>query len=303
MQEAPETTPQGPVFLLGAPRSGTSLVYRALCLNPRASYISNWLNRFPRRRALSMLVGVPRRLPALRSRYWFGEDSNAYRYGRRRPLLERLFPAPVEGEPVFAESGVANAPLSSPTQEQAARLRATFDAIRRYGGGVVVSKRISNNLRIPYLAGAFPKARFVALVRDGRAVALSLSRVNWWEESNLWWLEGETPAGWTAAGRDPWELCARAWVEEVHAIERGLAGLAPDRVLRLSYEDLVADPIERLTAIARFSGLPLSEDWLQALKELRFPNRNEAWRRDLPEAAAATVTRIQAEELRRYGYE
>ncbi|MBV9253816.1 MAG: sulfotransferase, partial [Actinobacteria bacterium] len=36
-----------PLFLVGAPRSGTSLLYKALCLHPDAAYISNWVNRFP----------------------------------------------------------------------------------------------------------------------------------------------------------------------------------------------------------------------------------------------------------------
>ena len=32
--------------------------------------------------------------------------------------------------------------------------------------------------------------RFVVLVRDGRAVAESLSRVDWWETNHVWWYGG-----------------------------------------------------------------------------------------------------------------
>jgi len=96
-----------PLFIVGAPRSGTSLLYKLLCLHPRAAWISNWGRRAPGQPALAMLNRLAPRLPATRRRAWFGADGgNAYVYGRPRPLVERLFPMPVEGEPVYRRCGV-----------------------------------------------------------------------------------------------------------------------------------------------------------------------------------------------------
>jgi sulfotransferase family protein len=291
-----------PLFVVGAPRSGTSLAYRALSLHPQAAYISNWLGRKPRLPILSVLNRIPRRLPGLRSRYWFGEDSSdAYRYGTKRPLLERLFPAPIEGGPLFEACGLRDAqpPVEA---EQAASLRAAFAALTRYGGGTtVVSKRIINNRRLAFLAQVFPEARFISIVRDGRAVAYSLSRVNWWEESDLWWFGG-TPRQWREQGGDPWEACARTWVEEVRVIESALAGMAPERVMRVSYEAMVANPLGELGRMARFGGLPESRTWSLSLQRLQYPNRNEGWRRNLEPAVVAQIEGTQSAELRRYGY-
>src|SRR5262245_41010193 len=89
------------VFLLGAPRSGTSLLYKALCMHPEAVWISNWLRKYPDAPVLAAASRLPRRLPECRRRVWFGSDSNAYVYGHHRPLWERAFPMPVEGEPIF----------------------------------------------------------------------------------------------------------------------------------------------------------------------------------------------------------
>jgi Sulfotransferase family len=295
----------GPVFLVGPARSGTSLLYKAVCLHPDTAYVSNWVARFPSAPGLARLNRLAARFPELRRRSWFGSDSNAYVYGTRRPLHVRLFPMPVEGEPVYAASGVPliEGIVPEGTERQQDRLRSAFTKIREASGGTVfVNKRIGNNRRIPFLESAFPGARFVAIVRDGRSVALSLSKVDWWERSILPWY-GASPAQWAAEGRDPWEACARNWVEDVNAMERGLRSLSQDRVLRLSYESFVEAPLDVLRRIAGFAGLRSRPEWDRALTGLVFPDRNEAWRSDLDSSAIATITGVQRETLEAHGYE
>ena len=294
-----------PLFLVGPARSGTSLLYKALCLHPDASYISNWVARFPRWPRLAWLNRIASRFPGLRRRAWFGDDSNAYVYGTRRSLAVRLVPMPVEGEPVYAACGVPLFDDAAPerTVREQAALRSCFAKIRTAGGGtVLVNKRIGNNRRIPFLAAAFAGARFVAIVRDGRGVALTLSKVDWWERSVLPWY-GKTPARWAAEGRDPWEACARNWVEDVHAIEEGLAGVPDSRVLRLTYESFVNSPLESLVRIAGFAGFAHDADWERSLTRLTFPDRNEAWRSELEPATLATITAVQRPTLEAYGYD
>ena len=291
-------------FVVGPARSGTSLLYKTLCLHPDVAYISNWVARsgWP---WLAVLDRVPRRFPAATTKLWFGEDSNAYRYGRRRPLLERAFPTPVEGEPVYGRAGIARPGGTARLgPDPAASLRASFEAIRSFGGGsCFVSKRIANNLRIPLLADVFPGARFIALVRDGRAVAASLSRVDWWQDSFVWWYGG-SPRRWRDEGGDPWEICASNWVEELAQIDDGLASVASEQVLRLRYEDLVADPVPTLTRIAGFLGVA-SDDrrWRSSLATLRFSDRSERWREGLDAPTIERITRIQRADLERHGYE
>lgn len=293
-----------PVFLIGPARSGTSLLYKVLCLHPEAAYISNWVARYPRVTRLAMLDRLARSMPSTRRRAWFGDDSNAYVYGRRRSLRRRLFPMPVEGEPVYTACGVPqDRELGAGDMlEQGRALRRSLSSIRAASGGsVLINKRIANNLRIAFLAAVYPDARFVSLVRDGRAVALSLSRVDWWPGSTPWW-SATTPREWAARGGDPWELCARNWVEELGAIERGLALIPSAQVLRLSYESFVQDPQGTLAHIAGFAGLPEDAEWSATVAELGFPNRNEAWRSTLDEDAIATINAVQAERLETYGY-
>jgi hypothetical protein len=293
-----------PLFILGAPRSGTSLLYKVLCLHPDVAYISNWMRRAPRVPALVAVNRLAPRFPRFRRSVWFGTDSaNAYVYGERRPLSERLFPMPVEGEPVFQSCGIApGLPTGPPDPTQIACMRKTFTALQRYAGaGLVVSKRIASNQRIPLLSAAFPAARFVHLIRDGRAVAYSLSQVAWWEEDVVWWL-GTSPGRWHQQGGDPWELRARHWVRELESVGQGLLTVPPDQQLQIRYEDLVDRPLEIIARVALFAGLPDDGGWTTELGRLQYPNRNERWREALAGEVRSQVERVQYDQLLRFGY-
>lgn len=294
-----------PVFLVGPARSGTSLLYKLLCLHPDAAFVSNYVARLPGVPWLAGLNRLARRMPATQRRVWFGSGAaNAYVYGRPRALADRLFPMPVEGEPLFRRAGFEppTPGTGQGTDTVEARLRRQIRTLRSAtGASIFVNKRIANVYRIPILTKAFPDARFVVLVRDGRAVALSLSKVDWWPASPVPWYGG-TPGDWASEGRDPWELCARNWVEELRAMEAGLAGVPAAHVLRLSYEELVAEPASRLHEVAAFAGLAPSADWDRRLDPIRLPNRNESWRDSLDPQARATIEEVQAATLAAYGY-
>ena len=223
-----------PVFLIGAPRSGTSLLYKSLALHDGFSYISNYNERLPRWGPVALLNRVPAHLPQARRKVWFGgEGGNAYVYNGRRPLVHKLLPMPTEGESLFARSGLPEAPPPDdlPTRGGHPLAADHLRGLRTFGGGQrLLCKRIANNLRLPLLVEAFPDATFVLLTRDGRAVASSLRKVNWWPGFWVFWY-GSTTDQWEAAGGDPWELAARHWVEEVEAIACGLTAIPPDQLL------------------------------------------------------------------------
>lgn len=289
------------MFIVGAPRSGTSLLYRVLALHPRAAWISNYNRRLPALPEAALLNRAAALAPDLRRRVWFGRDAdNAYRYDGRRSRLERCFPQPVEGEPLFARRRVLQSVPGVPPDEGQRRLRTDLERLARAsGGGVLVSKRIGHNRRIPLLAEIFPESRFVVMARDGRAVTRSLMAVDWWPQTEIWWWGG-TPRDWAVQGRDPVELAARHWVHEVEATERGLSGLPRSRVLRVSYEALVRSPVDVLEGTAAFAGLGDDNRWRRDLDQVTFPNRNRRAGRDTP--VDPRVVRIQAGTLRALGY-
>lgn len=295
-----------PLFIVGAPRSGTSLLYKALCLHPAASYISNWVQRFPRVPQLAALNRAAQLLPRMQRAAWFGADGNAYVYGGHRPWVVRAFPMPAEGESMYAQCGIPRFPPDSPGTErhrQQTALRSAFAEIERHGGGrFLVNKRIANNHRIALLRESFPAARFVEIIRDGRAVAYSLSKVGWWPDSLVPWYGG-TPRQWEEAGGDPWEITARDWVEEVRAVEQGLTAVPPESVLSIRYERLVQDLVPVLRELASFAGLPADRRWVKRIDQLPSPRTSETWRERLTAREIATIERFQSHTLRRRGYD
>ncbi len=182
-----------PLFVLGAPRSGASLLGRALALHPEAVLAH-------------------------------GSGSTRVRRG------------------------------TGPDPGNRARRRFDAGLARTAGASTVVSTWSGHNRRVEVLDAVFPECRFVVMSRDWRAAARSLAAADWWPDTPLWWYGG-TPRDWERCGGDPLELAARHWVREVDAIETGLAAVPPERVHRVSHEDLVRAPVDRLRETAVFGGM------------------------------------------------
>lgn len=289
--------------MIGTARSGTSLLYRALCLHPEAAYISNWLRRLPSVPQISALNRLASRMRAAQTDAWFTGGGEAYVYGEPRAAWRRAFPQPSEGEPVYRQFGAPEAAESCEIPEQDVEpLRHAFRMIARYsGGGRVVSKRIANNRRLPFLIAAFPEARFVEVIRDGRAVAYSLSQVDWWPDTPVWW-DNVTPRQWESGGGDPWELSARNWVKELEAIEEGMECIPESQVMSITYEHFVEHPLPTLIEVAEFTGLGRDPEWEARIERIDFRNGNGAWRTHLGPREIRTIERVQQDALRARGY-
>ena len=214
-------------------------------------------------------------------------------------MVHRLFPSPVEGESLFARAGAV--PGAGSSVDAAALRRNVRILVAAAGGEVFVSKRIMHNRRVPELRRAFPDARFVHLVRDGRDVAASLQRVNWWTAERLWWSDGARVSDWLARGADPSELAARHWLSEVAAARQGLAEVEPSLVRTVRYEDLVETGLTMVEDLVRFAGLEPTERWRSEARAVLAARRRAA-----PSPAppiAPVLLEVQGPELLRLGYD
>lgn len=294
-----------PVFLLGPGRSGTTLLYKLLAAMPGVAYLSNYNARLPWAPLLSALGRPIQGSFQLKRFAWFQDEGGAY-FNAGRQWYRRLIPTPVEGEAVYRACGVPEddrlaAPLSPPSAEC---LKRQFERIAAaFGSPVLVSKRTVNNRRVPHLLQAFPQARFVCLLRDGRAVARSLVRVHWWADHTLFW-EGRSPRELVAAGRDDLELAARNWVEEMRQMESGMGLMTPASRLIVHYDDLLCRPRETLKAVHEFIGVQaaLPPAYWSFIDSLGFRSPRPDWLNTWDAAERRRVEAVQQATLRRWGF-
>ena len=99
--------------------------------------------------------------------------------------------------------------------------------------------------RIGFLNEVFPDAKFIHIVRDGRAVASSYLHINEWQWRGWYgpasWRYGplspEDQAAWEASGRSFIALAGIQWRMHTRAIESARARIDPARFLEVRYED------------------------------------------------------------------
>jgi hypothetical protein len=288
-------------FLVGAGRSGSTLLYKMLCLHPDVAYISNYDTRLPA--ALSGWATRCFGADTERKRSaWFNGAGNAYVVNR--PLVKRLFPMPVEGEQIYQRCDMPLHPAEDyqPDQKTIRCMRKQFAALcRRKNGRLLVSKRTANNRRIAALSRIFPDAKFVNLVRDGRDVAYSLSQVEWWAEHTVWW-DGRTAVEMEQSGLQRLFVCAKNWVMDTLEVSAGLNALQSENVITIRYEDMIADPGNVLSGVCSFLGLAPSDAYLQAIDATKLEPRPSARLSGWTDAEASLVENEQRDLLLKLGY-
>jgi hypothetical protein len=100
-----------------------------------------------------------------------------------------------------------------------------------------VEKSPGNVEHLPALAAAFPRARFIHIIRDGRDAAQSFHRRWWFDPRHTIWR---------------WKHCLRIG-------RRAGSELGPGRYLEVRYEDLTSDPGHGMQRVCEFVGLPFDE--------------------------------------------
>ena len=266
---------RAPIFIIGCPRSGTSVFYEKLAQHPDLAWISRATKKVP-----SSLLAT-RLLMLVRKKLW-----------------------PTEARKVWGK-------FSRGDDESLGRADATPRA-RRYLHKVVrthlqlfgkprfLSKWPSNALRMEFLDAIFPDAIFVHIVRDGRAVAHSIVRSRLKEEGAYW---GTRPPGWRALEGLPLiEASALQWKLITEHALRSAQSLPPERYIELRYEDFTARPAEVLDEVVRKCGLAWDPALLKTLVG-DIENRNFKWRESLKPGEVERLHALIGDVLTRLGYE
>jgi hypothetical protein len=163
----------------------------------------------------------------------------------------------------------------------------------------------------PVLLRAFPDARFVQLIRDGRDVAADMladpSCLAWFRPGMLG-DEAEFPNPFlginSADHRDKWQAmpvagkCALRWRSAVRLSAALRQELPLEQLLTIRYEDMVGSPGRTAETLSDFLETRISKIALSA----GATSRPGVWRRRLKRDDAQLVEKVAREELTRLGY-
>jgi len=191
----------------------------------------------------------------------------------------------------------------------AERFRTFFQERATAQGTPVFSHKFTGWPRAGFIDAVFPEARFIHVIRDGRAVAASMVQMPWWRG-----FEGPDAWGWgplPAAYRKEWEVSGRSypvlagvqWKMLIDAFELARDRIPAERWLDVRYEDFLADAEATIGTIVAFLARPMSPTVGRALGVQKLDaSRRNAYRRSLSEGDVAALNSVLAKHLERYGY-
>jgi hypothetical protein len=286
-------------FVLGTGRCGSTLVHEVLCQHREVAFLSNLEDLGVPARAVARTSGrTYRKLPP-----WVTEK------GRARFAPSEGYRALAREVSPIMETSVRDLVAADATPWLAGRLREFFGRRMAVAPEPVYLHKLTGWPRVGLLHAVFPSARYLHVIRDGRAVANSWLQMPWWlgyrgpEHWHWGPLSPEQQEQWERSGRSFVVLAGLAWVLLIEAFEQARSQLDAGAWFDLRYEDMLAEPEATFEKVLAFFGLPFDDDFRARLDRYAFSTgRTDAFRRDLGPEALAALEEVVGPTLERYGY-
>ena len=271
-----------PVFVVGCPRSGTTLFRTMLHAHPA--------------------IALPPETRYIISMYWRRTEFGDLRDVKAREALALAIVD--DPETRFQFVGVDRQTVIDEIVAEGTTLGSAFGVVlraysRKFGKPRWGDKRPAYYAFIDELDNLFPDAQFIHLVRDPRACVESLKRQEWYPDE---------------AGP-----CLAAWIHAVRSARESGAKLGPSRYLEVRYEDLVSDPEGISRQVCDFLEEPFSEEMIrpelitEQVNPAHYQQRRqiqegvntatvEAWASRLPADEIALIDRVARRWMQEFGY-
>lgn len=297
-----------PLFFVGMPRSGTTIAFEAFAAHGGVAWFPGQLEWKPNLPFLAVLARLTDATPSMRR--------SVNRSDQPRHWRDKLRVGPSEAYNVWQRCcgekfryeyllGV------QATVDESRCLRETISKVQRYEGKSRFAAKITGPGRIGYLASIFDDARFVHVVRDGRAVVQSLMTVPFWKERERMrepaWRHGLTAgdeADWKSYGRSPIALAAVQWRRVVESARAEASQLAPDRYAEMHYEHFMAEPeivLDDVTSFCQLPSSPRAKEFLRRRFDLR--DMNYQWQERFNSQEMGMLNDLLGSTLAKFGYE
>jgi LPS sulfotransferase NodH len=270
-----------PIFVVGCPRSGTTMLQLMLHAHPRIALPPE--NRFV--------------LPAYQRRHEFGDLREPE---QRRELARWMIQTPQFGDLGLDDRQVIDAVVGAPPTLGSAIGTVFRLYAQRFGKPRWGDKRPAYLRSLPALLRMFPDAQIINIMRDGRDCVASLKEAPWSSSDIVDHIN--------------------AWSRAADASLRAARRYAPDTYFMIRYEDLTADPETHLRRLCSFLqeeydpamahphemarvAVPEYKTWHTRTHQSVTTERVRSWQQRLTTGEIERCEAVFGTRLSRFGYE
>lgn len=298
-----KSTTDQPLFFIGMPRSGTSIIQEAFSRHEALGWLSNYSARFP---SLPELTAIHR---------LFGGMQGQRSQGQALAFYNKILPRPSESYPVWKKifgdkflysclEGVA------PSERERERARKYTAKVARVQGKKRFCAKLTGPPRISFLSGIFDRPCFVDIIRDPRAVIASLmvDRDRFWKQrtgaEGFFWDCNYSRASrsiWEESGRLSSVLAAIQW-DHMQNLTRKEVDATGVPYLSIKYEDYVDAPGEVIDKITAFCELESSSRLRAWVEDIDYYSANNKYLDVLARNEIEWIERVVGMKMDEFGY-
>jgi hypothetical protein len=291
---------QPPVFVIGNPRSGTTMfrlaltAHRSISIPPENPFLVKLFDRFGRIKSFQASQ-LDELFDAMSAKPVSFFDRWEMDQGTVRDLL-----AQSEGC-TFSEIG--------------ARLYQAYPKIDGAESFIWGDKNTSYFQYVDILSWLYPNAKFIHLVRDGRAVLASYQALNKRKKEN-------ENVRFPVLPSHP-IIAASRWLNAVQTIERAFSKMKPENCITVRYEDVVGDFENQLTRVCEFLNISYEtnmkdfhklnekfgleprkyDSWKWRTREPITAQRVDDWKKSLSDSDVSSFETVAKGQLNEFGYD
>jgi len=283
-----------PIFIVGAGRSGSTVFHKMFAWHPQVSWLSRLCDKYPDKPSVNRCL------------------MNALDY----PVIGNYLQEKTYPEECYKFWGRYCKGFNTPCRDLLREdvTEKTKRAVKDVMAKMLTSKRnrllvkVTGWPRVAFLKEIFHDAKFIHIIRDGRAVANSFINMDWW-----WGWRGPDNWRWgalTSVQNKEWERHKRSfialacieWKILMDAMEGAKNVVPSENFLEIKYEDLCSDPLDVFKETIKFCSLEQSTGFEDFVGNYSLKNINDKWKTELTGDQAKIMEDVLGDYLGKYGY-